>query len=110
VVVIPKNQNRLWLLGRGPRMRAAVGRWPGLFPGGFSPFRSELAGRIARGRDAPNPFAIACVWLAETVLERWLLGFPWSVLRRVARALPCSASAQALRRIVRAAQAWQARA
>ena len=68
IVVIPKNENRAWLMGSGPRGRGTLVPWPGAVPNGFAALRSAFGARLQRaaelGTTEPiaNMFAGSSFW------------------------------------------------
>ena len=105
LVILPKNTNRAWLYGVGSFEKAATIPWPGCPPGGFAALRCMFSTRIYRARELGVGWEITGMWLAELILELFLLGYPVSVIRAITHSLPCSPPVQIARKVVRAFQA-----
>ena len=85
--LIPKNMNRSWLSGEGPRVRQSFVPWPGAPPCSIKFLVSHFLGMIARHSGlgiAPHDIIVRAL---EALLELRLLGYPHTILRKVLYAM-----------------------
>ena len=99
--VLPKNPNREWIHGVGPRDRTTMLRWAGRPPAGFSQIRSSLISRLQRCQAIKLPVCHQARRLLEDLLEYHSLPYPPSMLRALAHCLPLCPAIKIVRRVVR---------
>ena len=102
VVVIPKNPNREWLIGKSDcKERVLYTPWLGRPSMPFSVLRACLIGRICRMRALGLNEHWQVYRIAEDLAELACEGYPLHFLRKVVHAIPASRTAHCLRKLVR---------
>ena len=83
------------------REKCTVLEWPGRPPMGFALLVSGAKMGIARARSLGLSEIMSAIWVLEYLLELFLVGYPCTCLRAIARDLPWSAAACQVRWVIR---------